>query len=149
MSGGRKSAAELAMASIANSIAEAEGAITRMPDPPDTLTLEQQEIWNMVLSSRGGDLIAREAYPVLVEYCKAVSNANKISGALDSFEADCADDPERLERWHKLLRMQEQHSRLVATLAGKLRLTPASRIQPISAGRNAAKGDKLKPWETE
>lgn len=137
---GRKSAASLAVAVPAQEL-------QRLPEPPSYLTPEQDDVWRMVVASRGGDLIAPESYPVLVEYCRAVISANQVAAQLDAFDPEWAKDDEGLKRWDKLLAMQDRLAGKVASLAGKLRLTPSSRVQAISAGRHADKGAKKKPWE--
>ena len=103
--------------------------------------------WRLVVASRGGDLIAPESFPVLVEYCRQVISANQVAAQLDAFDPEWAKDDEGLKRWDKLLAMQDRLAGKVAMIAGKLRLTPSSRVQAISAGRNADKGAKRKPWE--
>jgi hypothetical protein len=92
-------------------------------------------------------LIAPEAFPVLVEYCRAVISANQVAAQLDAFDQSWASEDDGLKRWDKLLAMQDRLAGKVASLAGKLRLTPSSRVQAISAGRHADKGAKLKPWQ--
>lgn len=139
---GRKSASALA---IADPVQELE----RIPEPPSYLTPYQEDIWRLVMASRGGDLIAPESFPVLVEYCRAVSGANQVAAQLDEFDPEWSKDDEGLKRWDKLLAMQDRLAAKVAMLAGKLRLTPSSRVQAISAGRHADKGAKRKPWEVE
>ena len=137
---GRKSAAALAVAATAQEL-------QRLPEPPSYLTPEQEDVWRLVVASRGGDLIAPESFPVLVEYCRQVISANQVAAQLDAFDPEWAKDDEGLKRWDKLLAMQDRLAGKVASLAGKLRLTPSSRVQAVSAGRNADKGAKRKPWE--
>lgn len=137
---GRKSAASLAVAAPVSEL-------QRLAEPPSYLTPEQDDIWRLVVASRGGDLIAPESFPVLVEYCRAVTSANQVAAQLDAFDQSWASDEEGLKRWDKLLAMQDRLAGKVASLAGKLRLTPSSRVQAISAGRHADKGEKRKPWQ--
>ena len=137
---GRRSAASLA-------VAEPVQELQKLPEPPSYLTPEQEDVWRLVVASRGGDLIAPESFPVLVEYCRQVISANQVAAQLDAFDPEWAKDDEGLKRWDKLLAMQDRLAGKVASLAGKLRLTPSSRVQAISAGRNADKGAKRKPWE--
>lgn len=139
---GRKSAASVA-------VAPARNPLDALPQSPSYLSPEQDEIWRVVIASRGGDLIAPESYPVLVEYCRAVTGSNQIAAQLDEFMPEWAKDEEGLRRWDKLLAMQDRLAKTVASLAAKLRLTPSSRVQAISAGRNADKGAKRKPWEDD
>lgn len=138
---GRKSSAALAIAPPVE--------LQKLPEPPSYLSPEQEDVWRLVVASRGGDLISPESYPVLVEYCRATISANQIAAQLDAFDPEWSKDDEGLKRWDKLLAMQDRVAGKVASLAGKLRLTPSSRVQAISAGRNADKGAKRKPWEFE
>lgn len=144
---GRPSAAALELMGI--DPPEAATSLQKMPEAPRCLTIDQAAIWNLVISSRGGDLIAPEAFPVLEAYCKAVIAARQIDEWVTTFNPNDLADDEEVNRWGKIFAMSEKQNRLIATLASKLRLTPSSRIQPISAGRNAAKGAKSKPWETD
>ena len=137
---GRKSAAALA-------VAEPVQELQKLPEPPSYLTPEQEDVWRLVVASRGGDLIAPESFPVLVEYCRQVISANQVAAQLDSFDPEWSKDDEGLKRLDKLLAMQDRLAGKVASLAAKLRLTPSSRVQAISAGRHADKGAKRKPWE--
>lgn len=139
---GRKSAASIAVSVV-------DVKLDAFPSPQSYLNPEQDEIWRTVIASRGGDLIAPESYPVLVEYCRAVIGSNQVAAQLDSFSPEWAKDEEGLKRWDKLLAMQDRLAKTVASLAAKLRLTPSSRVQAISAGRNADKGQKRKPWEDD
>lgn len=139
---GRKSAASLSVAVI-------DQELSKLPEPPAYLSPEQDDIWRVVISSRGGDLVAPEAFPVLVEYCRAVTSANQVASQLDAFSPAWASDDEGLKRWDKLLAMQDRLAKTIASLGAKLRLTPSSRVQAISAGRNADKGAKRKPWELD
>jgi len=137
---GRPSAASLA-------ISPEPQELQKLAEPPSYLSPEQEDVWRLVVASRGGDLIAPEAFPVLVEYCRAVISANQVAAQLDAFDQSWASEDDGLKRWDKLLAMQDRLAGKVASLAGKLRLTPSSRVQAISAGRHADKGAKLKPWQ--
>jgi hypothetical protein len=113
------------------------------------LTPAQARIWDSVIGSRGADLIAPEAYPVLVEYCRAAALANQIAIELTKFDTGRTKNRTTMRRWAALQAMQERAARSVALLAGKLRLTPSSRAAPGTVGRNADKGAKFKPWQAE
>jgi phage terminase small subunit len=117
------------------------------PEPPEELTEAQAKIWREVVDSRGGDLIAPEAFPVLAAYCRAVVAADQIAYQLSAFDLCDLTSYNDVRIWDKLHAMQDRALRLVASLGGKLRLTPASRVHRESAGRNAAKGEKKRPWD--
>ena len=138
---GRKSGAALTVASMAE--------LRKLPDPPEQLTAEQSDIWRIVVASRAGDFIDPEAFPVLVEYCRAVVMADQIAEQLAKFDRDWLADDEGLKRWDRLAGMQARAQGVVASLGGKLRINPSSRVHKDVAGRNAAKGAKRKPWQVD
>lgn len=139
---GRKSAASL-------SVVNQDQSLTKITPPPSHLTESQAETWRMVIASRSGDMIDPEAYPVLVEYCRTISAADAVASQIDSFDLSWAADEEGLKRWDKLLGMQARIAGTLATLGGKLRINPSSRVRAENAGTVASKGRKLKPWQSE
>ena len=138
---GRKSGASLTVA--------ATSELRKLPDPPGQLTPEQGEIWRMVIASRAGDFIDPEAFPVLVEYCRAVVMADQIAEQLAMFDPAWLADDDGLKRWDRLSGMQNRVQGTIASLGGKLCINPSTRVHKDTAGRNAARGAKRKPWETE
>lgn len=138
---GRKSAAALAVVSA--------GAVSKLPEPPHQLTPAQADIWRIVIASRSADMIDPEAYPVLVEYCRAVVTADQIAEQLAVFDPQWLADDGGLKRWDKLTSMQARSQGVISTLSVKLRLSPSARVRADAAGVIARKGAKRKPWETE
>src|SRR5882672_6943654 len=106
---GRQSAAALA-------VVAPDSERTPTADPPG-LTSAQKKIWNAVMSSRGGDLIAPEAYPVLVMYCRAVSLSDDIARAIEEVGTSDRKQVKTLQRWSVLQAMQDRQARGVALLA--------------------------------
>jgi hypothetical protein len=135
---GRKSGDELVLAPVVT--------LNPLPRLPAFLTPEQGDIWRVVIASRAGDLIAPETHPVLVEYCRAVTLSDDIAEEVNAFKPEWRKTDDGLKRWKTLLKMACNQAMVVASLSVKLRLAPSTRIQPITAGRNAAKGEKHKPW---
>lgn len=135
---GRKSSAELAVSNVL--------PLRQLPPPPTHLSPVQQDVWRLVISSRAGEMIAPEAYPVLAEYCRWVETADQIASALKKFKPAWAKTDEGLTRWSRLQAMQERASRTLASLAVKLRLPPSTRVHPEKAG-SIARRTQQKPWE--
>lgn len=139
----RKSASDKAVAPVVS-------LPLRLPDPPKNLSVAQSEIWKLVIASRSGDMIAPEAYPVLVEYCRSITAADMIAEQIDHFDPLWIAEDDGLKRWDKLLGMQDRVSAKVASLATKLRITPQTRIHKEKAGTIASKGGgQRKPWQYE
>lgn len=121
----------------------------KLPEPPQNLTPPQVEVWKLVIGSRGGDMIDPEAFPILVEYCRAVTMADEIAAQLAEFDPKWVKLDEGLRRWDRLTAMQARTQGVIATLGVKLRISPSSRIRADKAGPIAAKGAKRRPWESE
>ena len=139
MARGRKSQVSLSVAPVTE--------LKKPPEPPEYLTSGQGETWRAVMASSAGNYIHAEAYPILVEYCRAVESASEMALQLDKFSPNWAKDDEGLKRWDKLQAMQDRVSRRVASLAVKLRLSPSSRVHRESAGAAERNHSKHKPWQ--
>ncbi len=144
---GRKSAAEAQAAAQPASATVID--FRPAQKPPESLTPAQKLIWNEVMRTTARSLIAIEAFPVLVEYCRAIDTANQIAEMLAGFDRKWAKKKEGFERWSRLIAMQERTSSKVSSLAVKLRIAPSTRILPRGAGRAEARqlGAEGKPWE--
>ena len=138
---GRKSEASLSVAPVVN--------LTPLPPAPSNLTKPQADVWRMVIASRGGDLIAPEAYPVLVGYCRAIADGDDIQKEIAEFDPSWRKTDEGFRRWKFLLTMRTENAKLAESLAKTLRIAPSSRILPRGAGRAQEKGAKRKPWEMD
>jgi hypothetical protein len=95
----------------------------KLPAPPPQLSPRAAETWRAVISSPSGDLLSPEAYPVLIEYARAVEQADQIAEQVSAFDPAWLRAEGGLERWSALLRIQDQVARRVASLAVKLKLT--------------------------
>ena len=139
---GRQSAASLSVAASSN--------IVKLPPPPKHLTEAAGDTWRMVMASRSSEMIEPEAYPVLVEYCRSIEQADKIASEIGRFDASWLTDDDGLKRYDKLLAMQDRLTKVITSTAVKLRLTPSTRFDSGTAGRvGAKKGGTQKPWQIE
>ncbi len=141
MARGRKSKASLTVAPVKE--------LRQIPEPPEQLTPKQGGLWRTVMESSAGGFIEVEAYPVLIEYCRAAASGDMVASELDRFDPKWAQDDEGLQRWNKLLQIQDRAQGRVASLAVKLRLTPSSRVRPETAGRAERNHSGKKPWQFE
>ena len=138
---GRKGSTALSVASVTE--------LHPIPDPPKSLEPAQADVWRLVMGQVAGDLIAPEAYPLLVEYCRAVVTADQIAEQLAKFDPAWLAEDDGLKRFDKLTGMQARAQGVVSTLSGKLRISPSSRVHKDTAGRMGAKGAKRKPWQVD
>jgi hypothetical protein len=120
---------------------DAVGVATQRPEPAKHLTKVQKEIWQRVTSELPIDWFRAETLDMLAEYCEVVTMSRKVGRAIDKLPVDApATEIERL------VRVKDKASRLVTTLATKMRLT-----QQSSYDRERVKGGAppaSDPWLT-
>ena len=114
---GRQSAAALAI-----SAATIE-AYARQPLPPE-LTGEEAETYLGIVNSHPAEWFEPACVPLLVQYCRHVVQARRIAEVL---ERVVGQRETQMGFYAELLKQARAESHVLATLATKLRLTPASR----------------------
>ena len=138
----RKSKAELSVAPV---------TVPRViPRPPSHLTPAQGEVWRLVMAASAGQYIATEAFPVLVEYCRAVVEADRIAAEVDRFDMAWSREPDGMKQLKGLHAMQDVAARRVTNIATRLRIPPSSRIHQRTAGSAEARHNpNRRPWDVE
>ena len=131
---GRTSAAEI-------SVISGHGIETvRRPEPPDELTHEHAIEWRAVVNRLPADWFPRETHGVLAQYCRHVVAARRVAQLIDAEEESEEFD---LQRYNRLLIMQEREGRALSALATRMRLT-----QQTTYDRQKVKpAPRSKPWE--
>jgi transposase len=130
---GRKSSESLTVVPILPAVGP------QRPEPPAELTPEQAEVWKTTVSAMRPTWFGAETWPLLTELCRHV--------ALSRLLAIEATDPGKdLKRFSRLASMHLRESSMVAMLSTRLRLTPRSRVDPRTDGRDPTAGLR-KPWE--
>jgi len=86
---------------------------------------------------------------VLIEYARAVEQADQIAEQVSAFDPAWLRAEGGLERRSALLRIQDQVARRVASLAVKLKLTPSSRYRHDRAAviTGNSKSGIAPPWD--
>lgn len=113
------------------------------PEPPSDLTPEQRLEWIYVVNSVRADWFSDETHRMLAQYCKHVVTANHIAQLIEQEEGEKEID---LERYDKLLKMQERESRAILALARSMRLTQQATYHQEKTKQS--KSNKAKaPWE--
>src|SRR5688572_14695803 len=93
------------------------------PSPPEGLTSEQIETWCDTVLRLPSDWFPRETHALLAEYCKAVTRARFVGGAVDEFRGDWLNAEGGVERYARLVATADRQVRLMASLARALRIT--------------------------
>ena len=123
---GRKNVVELTLVSQGK----------QKPSPPVELTKEEAKTWNEVVSGLAPDWFTPDTFPLLVQYCRHVNRARQISQLVETMMS--GKKPRFMGRgaardrvlWEKhlflLLEKEESISRVIATLATKMRICQQS-----------------------
>ena len=171
MQRGRKSSAARSMANVM-ALQGLDGWNEERPKPPRELTKDQREEWDEISARMPQDWFGREMFPMLVSLCRAVTYSRRLAGELEEVEHGLDSLPDRLRQQNpettlkdieailelrlnrrtELYRLQADQARLVMALSTKLRLTPQSRYQPITAGRkmfDRNQQPQKMPWEDD
>lgn len=116
--------------------------------PPAELTKEQAEVWEQVVGSLPADWFTKGTYPLLVEYCRHVISARRVQQLIERAEqGDTDDDGDRyldVEEYDRLLKMAERESRIIASLAVKMRVSQSTQYDE----KKKRGGAKKPPWDT-
>lgn len=117
-----------------------------MHAPPPCLTAAQGEVWKATIASRAADWFTPDTFPVLISYCKAVVEHERVSKLLDEFDTECLklQDDEALKQYERLSRLQDMHGRALVLYARTMRLTHQSRVEKDAKGNRPL--TKARPW---
>ncbi len=130
---GRKSAASMSVVT----------AMPARPNPSKYLVGEERVIWSQVVGSHPGGWITKDAMPVLVQYCKHVVRSLRVSQLIEELEQS---EEFEVDRWSKLLDIQEKQTRTILACARSMRITHQARIRADSA-QARPDPNRRKPWE--
>lgn len=135
---GRDSAAALEVVPFARALDRVE-----RPRPPAELNPEQAEEWTAVVGRMPADWFPRETHPLLVDYCRHVVMARRIAQLIEQAESGETLD---VVEYDRLGKMAERESRVIASLATKMRITQQttydkSKKKPVLLSRN--------PWDKD
>jgi hypothetical protein len=109
------------------------------PTPPASFSVEEKRIWQAVCAETRPGLF-RASEHLLAIYVRALAIERRLSEVLKTVEPDS-------ERYSNLVRLHNLQAKTCASLAGRLRLTPRSSIEP-RAPRLSAVPTARRPWET-
>jgi hypothetical protein len=142
---GRKS-----QASLVPSLAIVPGSPGLRPDPPAELTAEEQAEWIVVVERMPAAHFPRETWGLLADYCRFSVNARWVGQGMAEMRARSPYNPAYLKDVEKMMKMQKINSSQMASLATKLRLTPATRAaHRTGAGKILQNTSGKRPWQRD
>lgn len=114
------------------------------PDPPETLSSDEAELWRAVVATKPVEWFQADSAPLLVEYCRAKVMCDRLSAVILAIDET---DAKGIADLKSALDMRDKESRRLATLGCKLRLTQQSRYTPQSAATAAKPASAASVWQ--
>lgn len=125
------------------------GGEDKRPPAPKELSEREAEIWDAVIATKPADWFDDDTYPLLKDYCRHIVRQDKLSRLINEYSPD-GDSEKAIGALDQLLKMSERETRLIATLATKMRLSQQSKYGARGAESAARRGrQKAKPWNFE
>jgi phage terminase small subunit len=118
-------------------------------EPPLRLLAEASAIWREVVATKPSDWFNADSSHLLEAYCHAVVSHRLVSKSVMMFTDEALAQVGGPKQYELLTRMQERQTRVIATIATKLRLTQQSRYTPQAAATASKKvsGGGSRPWD--
>jgi hypothetical protein len=116
---------------------------TPRPAPPRELSDEEGEEWCAIVDRLPADWFARETHALLVQYCRHIVAARRISQLIAAIQAVEKAEDFNFKAYHDALKMQQRESGILASLATKMRISQQS---SYDKSRKKGEGGKPKPW---
>ena len=109
------------------------------PEPPRELLPAEAEVWRLTVSAMKPDWFGAETHPLLRAYCTHVALVQWLGAELRDLAVDTP-------AFRKLASMHCAQSKMIASLATKLRITPQSNRRSSRDGRSPTPPGP-RPWE--
>ena len=132
--GGRRSAAA--------AIADLMPLPIQRPNPPPGLTTEEAIEWRAIVDRMPAGWFLRETLPMLEQYCHHIIVAREIAFAINELRVS---GQGKTDACHKLIGMQAEQTKMLVSLATKMRLTQQSTYEK----RKKKPIELKKPWEEQ
>ena len=137
MKRGRPSAASQALATMPAPLER----VARQK-PPHDLTDEEVEVWSAVVDTEPADWFSPSTVPLLAQYCRHVVAAKRIA---ELIERATSDKDLAVSDYARLLKMQREESKVIASMATKMRISQQGTTN--HRGNKVSKAAR-KPWES-
>lgn len=136
---GRKSAAALAIV-IDTSV--------RTIEPPATMPDEQKAVWQTVVGNMPAGWFGEETAPLLEQYCVHVCRAKMLGQLVNELTTKTDRTSGETSRMLELMRQEHRQSRLIASLATKMRIAQQSTYDKSARKRAKVPVSAVKPpWQ--
>lgn len=127
----------------------------RRPDPPDSLSKDEKDLWTAIVAEKPNDWFQKDSMLLLEAYCRNSVREKFLAQQVQFFEKRLSyvnnlDQCEVLEyqmNYSRALKMYESNQKLLISVATKLRLTPQARMAADVSSTKVKKAQKANaPW---
>src|SRR5262245_39985617 len=109
--------------------------------PPPELTDEEVEVWVKVVAGEAPDWFGEGTVPLLAQYCRHVVSAKRVA---ELIERATGDKNLSIMDYERLLGLQARESRVLASLASRMRIAQQA---TINHNGNKRPVEARKPWQ--
>ena len=121
---------------------------SRPAPPADLAAPDQQEEWIEITRSLPQGWFKRPQYPLLAAFCRHASAARKLTVMIDSFQQEWLLADDGFDQFSKMLVARQNETKMMVSIATKLRITLQSQYAPHVAARAAQKQrEGPAPWD--
>src|SRR5690625_7625322 len=99
----------------------------RLVKPPEDLTPEESAVWAKVTATKPAEWWDAGSAPLLAQYCRAVVQSELVGDLVRSTGKAMLTDPDELDRYKELRKIQAALASEMTSLARSMRLTQQSR----------------------
>ena len=96
--------------------------VQQLIKPPHDLTGQETEVWVAVINAEPADHFSASTAPLLAQYCRHVISSRRVAKLIERMVGEELS----IRDYNELLHMQERESRILATLATKMRISQQS-----------------------
>lgn len=141
---GRKSAAALSLVVNVN-----EPSVRHKP--PEHMPEDQRAVWDNVLDNVPADWFQPETLPLLEQYCIHVCRAKFLAQLINEYQLKADRLAGETSRMLELMRQEHRQSRLIASLATKMRIAQQSTYDKSRRRKSKSMTASVKgmPWAQE
>ena len=138
---GRKSTAQLAL------LDDVPVEPPKVVEPPADMPEDQKEVWRRVVASCPPDWFQPETLDLLTQYCIHVCRSRFLAGLINGMNTAAIGTS--TEKVLELMRQEHRQTRLVASLATKMRIAQQSSYDKSARKRGSGKlsAGTSNPWD--
>ena len=115
--------------------------VQQLIKPPHDLTGQEAEVWVAVINAEPADHFSASTAPLLAQYCRHVISSRRVAELIERMVGGELS----IRDYNELLHMQERESRVIATLATKMRISQQSTTNHRGNKNKPTQARKL--WE--